>query len=78
VAFVHEGKQGDARPGVGWGDLALIRTLPTEPSESGRTRMSAKVVTAPSAVRKGRLLTQSRTVDWADPFGHRAQGDRCS
>jgi len=26
------------------GDLALIRTLPTEPSEWGRTRVSARVV----------------------------------
>ncbi|MEN9633495.1 MAG: hypothetical protein RL077_1899 [Verrucomicrobiota bacterium] len=33
---------------------------------------------APSAVRKGRLLTQSRAVDWADQFGHRARGDRYS
>ena len=35
VAFVQGEKQGDSRPGVGWGGLALIRTLPTEHSEWG-------------------------------------------
>ena len=61
---------------LGEGDLALIWTLATEPSEWGRTRLSAKVVRpvpcaegaspdsgpAQSPLRKGHLLTQSRTV----------------
>ena len=33
---------------------------------------------AQSAVREGRLLTQNRTGDCADHFGHRAEGDRCA
>ncbi len=51
------------------GGLALIRTLPTEPSEGGRMRLSAKVL-RPVPCAEGRLLTRSRTVDcaeWASP-----------
>jgi len=65
----------------GW-DLALIRTLPTEPSEWGRTRMSAKGVrTVPCAEgaspdsepHRGLCGPLCRTT-----LGHRARGDRCS
>ena len=44
---------------LGEGDLALIWTLATEPSEWGRTRLSAKVVTEPEVIgaRDGREST---------------------